>query len=188
MRTEGTEFYSRAKIYKLCSNISEYFYIGSTCNTLTRRLSRHRADSNKFPNRKMFSILREIGWDNIKIILIEEPKNITNKNELLALEDFHIRQHIDNEYCLSSHCAACTKEQKKIRDQQYYIKNKDYITKQQLEYAAKHREERRKYANNHNKQYRKIMTYCVCCDMNILKCDFLRHTKCKSHITNFIQY
>ncbi len=75
--------YSKRKIYKLVDMVNGYFYIGSTCNSLSRRLYEHRAKAKQFPERKVYRYLNEIGFENIRIILIIDYPDCTNKNENL---------------------------------------------------------------------------------------------------------
>ena len=44
--------YSNCKIYKLVDTINNYFYIGSTCDALSKRLVAHRIASKKQTERK----------------------------------------------------------------------------------------------------------------------------------------
>ena len=39
--------YSNAKVYKLISDVDDYFYIGSTCTSLSKRLHQHKSTSKK---------------------------------------------------------------------------------------------------------------------------------------------
>ena len=48
----GQNRYENGKIYKLIDQESEYFYIGSTCDTLSKRLYRHKAAAKTKPNIK----------------------------------------------------------------------------------------------------------------------------------------
>lgn len=103
--------YSHSKIYKLQCN-DGYFYIGSTCNKLRVRLSQHKIKSNTYNDRKIYSHINSIGWDNVRIILIEEFE-CNNKDELRQKEDEYIQKEINNELCLNSYCAYKTVEQTK---------------------------------------------------------------------------
>ena len=39
--------YSKGKIYKITNDLNDDVYIGSTCDTLSRRFSNHKSKSNK---------------------------------------------------------------------------------------------------------------------------------------------
>ena len=64
--------YENTKIYKLILADSEYFYIGSTCeNRLSKRLNVHKCKAKTYPDRKVYKAFNELGWETVKIILIE---------------------------------------------------------------------------------------------------------------------
>jgi len=87
------------KIYKLvCPNY--YFYIGSTITTLNSRFSKHKCDSRTV-NSKVYIYFNKIGWDNVKIQLIEEL-NINSREELLFKEAEYIKNNVNNEKCLNT--------------------------------------------------------------------------------------
>ena len=72
--------YNNSKIYKLINTIDDTFYIGSTTSTLSNRLYWHRSNSkrNIDENRKIYVHFRNIGFENVRIVLIEEF-NLKNK-------------------------------------------------------------------------------------------------------------
>ena len=64
----------QAKIYKIVDNTNDNIYIGSTCKTLQRRLSKHKSDYKRFlkglrRNITSFDILKN---NNYKIELLED--------------------------------------------------------------------------------------------------------------------
>jgi group I intron endonuclease len=81
--------YVFGKIYKLVNNVDDKIYIGSTCTTLARRKSDHKASSKKKPNRPVYQHVNAIGWDNVEIILIEAFA-CNNKMELEKRERYYI--------------------------------------------------------------------------------------------------
>ena len=81
--------YSDSKIYKLVNSVDDNIYVGSTCGTLRLRKSRHKADSKYHPNRHIYMHLNIIGWDNVRIILIESVFAET-KDQLLLREQHWI--------------------------------------------------------------------------------------------------
>ena len=93
--------YENSKIYKLIDPDSGYYYYGSTCGPLTQRLCRHKCDSKRQPERKVYKAYNETGWENVKIIL-EQELYLDNKDELLRAENDVIMAHIHNAKCLNS--------------------------------------------------------------------------------------
>ena len=64
--------YNNTKIYKLVDKINQFYYIGSTTDLLCKRLYQHKISSNRNQEQKVYKYFNSIGWDNAKIILIEE--------------------------------------------------------------------------------------------------------------------
>ena len=76
------------RIYKLVDyNDVNTFYVGSTTQTLSKRLVNHRSDMKRFPDRPKSLWMLEN--PDIKIILIEEVK-VKNRRELEQKEDYYI--------------------------------------------------------------------------------------------------
>ena len=66
-------------------------YIGSTCGPLCKRRASHKTTARRKPNIHIYSHLNEIGWNFVKIILIESfPCN--NRDELIKREQYWIDQ------------------------------------------------------------------------------------------------
>jgi len=76
-----------ANIYKL--EIGNEFYIGSTCN-LTSRLHIHKSrtynENDKRYNEKIYTAIRNINWNNVKIHILE----ICNKEVIKQREQYFI--------------------------------------------------------------------------------------------------
>ncbi len=84
--------YENSKIYKIINDINNDIYIGSTIQKLNKRMQGHRSHSRneeRRPNAKLYKLMRELGCDHFKIILIESF-NCKNKEELIAREQNHI--------------------------------------------------------------------------------------------------
>lgn len=80
--------YKTGKIYKIFNDLTDDIYVGSTCVLLSIRMVRHREESKKKPNRLFYKFLIEKeGWDNFRIILIEDYL-CDRKEELLQREEY----------------------------------------------------------------------------------------------------
>ena len=90
IKQENMPNYNNGKIYNLVNNIDNNIYIGSSCNVLSKRLSEHKRNARIKTERQVYKHLNEIGWLNVKIILIEEFA-CENRNQLLWREDYFIR-------------------------------------------------------------------------------------------------
>jgi group I intron endonuclease len=89
--------YQNGKIYKIVNNQNNIVYIGSTANTLCKRMYGHKGDSKKEScnDRTFYKAVNQIGVENFKIILI---KNFpcSDRNELTAEEYRILREMRDN--------------------------------------------------------------------------------------------
>ena len=87
-----TPDYSLTKIYKLIDvsgdDASIAVYVGHTTRKkLHHRLDYHKYDAKKHPNRKVYAHCLAVGWEHIKIILIEKYP-CADKEEAVAREQY----------------------------------------------------------------------------------------------------
>ena len=165
--------YEDGKIYKLVCNITGSIYIGSTCDTLSRRLVGHRTAYKTFLNGKgcnitSFKILENNDYD---IVLIEFFKCDT-KEELHKRERYFIElldcvnkfipgrsnkeYHIDNKDKISEKQKiyykdnmTVIKEYMKEYSKTYHIDNKDKINERQIIYNKINRDKIKNYTIEH---------------------------------------
>ncbi len=115
--------YQNAKIYQIICNITGERYIGSTCNTFSKRLSQHKTIlkcSSK-------QIIERGDYD---MVLIEDCP-CDNKNQLHA----HERYYIDNMDCVNNNVPGRTRnEWREVnrevlseKDKQRYEANRESI-------------------------------------------------------------
>jgi hypothetical protein len=156
--------YQRGKIYKLVNDTSDNVYIGSTAQTLAKRIGGHRNDYKKYLEGKDKNITSFKLFENdskVSIILIEEyPCN--NKMELERRE----RYYIESMKCLNKVVPTRTwKEYKK----EYNETNKDKILKHMKEY----------YETNKDKisEQNKERVKCDICDKELNKSSLSGHKK-----------
>ena len=64
--------YENSKIYKIIDTVNDYFYIGSTTQRLSKRLSGHKEKAKKFPERQVYRYFNSVSWENVKILLVSE--------------------------------------------------------------------------------------------------------------------
>ena len=160
--------YSNSRIYKIIDNTNGNIYIGSTTQTLSRRLAKHKGhyqsylnDNNNFMT--SFDIIQN---GNYEIVLIENV-NCETKEQLHARERFHIEnnkclnkviptrtRHEYNRYQIENNKEHIQqqkhkhyekyKETIKEKHKTYYDNNSDKIKEQRKQYREEHQEERRK--------------------------------------------
>ena len=191
--------YSKGKIYALRSHNTDLYYIGSTINTLAKRLYKHKCDYKCYMDqntgsqyRSSYKIL-EYGNCYIELIINYECKN---KNELTQKEGEYIRKY-KNQIC-NSEVSGRTRKQyyndhkehyKKWREdnkehlkeyrQKTYNKEKNYLLCK--EYRDKNKERLNKYRRDYYLK-NKNMVMCVVCNIQINECSMKRHIKTKRHI------
>ena len=150
--------YKNAKIYKITDIGYTKMYIGSTCQPLSKRLSKHKADYKQWKDGKRrkvtsFDLFDEFGLENCKIELIENYE-CNCKEELQKKEGEHIK--IND--CINKVIPCRTQKE-------YYIDNKDIILEKNKEYNEKnkdkilayqqeYREANKDKINEKNKEYR----------------------------------
>ena len=145
--------YENGKIYKIVDIGYNKCYIGSTCESLSKRMERHRNKYKSYlkgtvEHTRSFYLFDEYDIENCKIELVENYPCIS-KSELLAREGHHIR----NSDCVNKKIAGRS-------GKQYYEENKEHCLKRQKEYREQHKEQTastlKKYAEEHKEE---IKTY-----------------------------
>ncbi len=82
--------YQNGKIYKLCTDLSDKVYVGSTCLRLSQRKASHKGTSKR-SNSRVYQYINSIGWQNVRIVLLEKyPCN--DKDELRSREEYYRKQ------------------------------------------------------------------------------------------------
>ena len=65
--------YNNAKIYYIWNIIDEEIYVGSTCQTLSQRMTKHRYEANNRPDKMVITTkMNELGVGNFYIDLVEK--------------------------------------------------------------------------------------------------------------------
>ena len=142
--------YHNGKIYKIVDVGYNKQYIGSTTESLSQRMARHRATYNHFlkgnkgHGTNCFELFDEFGVENCKIELIVLCKCET-KDELLREEG----EHIKNNECVNKIVSGRTRKE-------YLEDNKEYFKEYNKQYQEKHQEDIRKnkkaYHQNNREQ------------------------------------
>ena len=84
----GMNRYSKGKIYKIVDVGYNKCYVGSTCESLSKRMERHRNSYNqylqgKYNKARSFELFDEFGVENCKILLLQDYP-CENKEQLRA--------------------------------------------------------------------------------------------------------
>lgn len=140
--------YQKGKIYKLLCEDGHY-YIGSTTQSLYNRFNHHKF-SAKTGTSKAYKYFNNIGWDKVKIELLEDyPCNI--KSELNEKEEYYISKSKTDELCLNINSAQLTEEKRKENMKKYYEEHKEEI----MEYHREYKEKNKDDIDNKRAEYRK---------------------------------
>ena len=149
--------YTKANIYKITNDYNDEVYIGSTCDTLMKRFSGHKTTMNTKPERKLYKLMHEIGFERFRIELIENCA-CDDKYQLRQREGYFIRQlGTLNEQIAGRDDKEYYNDTKEIRleyAKQYREReeNKEHIKKSSEEYREKNRDK----LNEYFKSYRQI--------------------------------
>ena len=193
--------YQNGKIYSIRSYDTDKYYIGSTCQTLTKRLSKHKSNYRDWQNNgkgymTSFEILK---YDDYYIELIEDFP-CENKNQLHKREGELIRENKND--CVNLVIPKRTLKEYKIDNKEkisqdwkkYYEKNKDALIQKQKEYRIDnkdkikilekaYREVNKEKKQDYMKIYRGKVTECDC-GSTIRHSDRARHARSKRHLDN----
>ncbi|MCR9103605.1 MAG: hypothetical protein NXI25_26910 [bacterium] len=126
--------YQNGKIYKITDVGYNQCYFGSTCESLSQRMARHRRRYKAYQDNKDYCastslLFDEYGVENCKIELVENyPCN--SKAELAKREGFYI-QHND---CLNKRVAGRTQKE-------YQEQNADRVKETQKKWYVNHKEQ-----------------------------------------------
>jgi len=118
------ERYANGKIYKLVNNTDDEIYIGSTCDSLARCRWTHKGMAKLKGDEKVYNHLNQIGWDDVKIILIESFP-CGNRTELKKRERYWFDRMIPS---LNSRKPSKSDEERKIMSEKRKMYKKIYRT------------------------------------------------------------
>ena len=142
--------YKNGKVYKILNTISDDVYVGSTCQSLSKRLAKHRASITVRTsyNKKLYVLMREIGVENFYIELIEECP-CDNIEQLRAIEGKYIRELSTLNTQIAGRTkkqyADETREQRKVYATEYRMKNIESIKEKKKVYTQEHKEHKKAY-------------------------------------------
>jgi hypothetical protein len=137
--------YSKTVIYRIsCNDLPEFIYIGSTTE-FTKRKYQHKC-SSKSSEIKLYTTIRENGgWDNWRMIVVEQYLDCKNKIEQKIREQKWIDDLNAN---LNMVNAFITEEQAKLNN----IKNSEYKKIHRENNRVKINEQKKEYYNEHKEQ------------------------------------
>ena len=157
MTEEIKNIYHKSKIYSIRSFLTDKYYIGSTTQPLTKRLSKHKGNytlwlRDKTRPRSYVSSYEILKLNDAYIELIENIK-CENKEELHKREGELIREHKNNIVNI-----VIPNRYKKEQQQENYKKNRDDRLEKQKQY----------YINNKDKIIERNHSKITCECMSII--------------------
>ena len=191
--------FQNAKIYKITNDYNNDIYVGSTCNTLTKRYSLHKCDATKQYNahKPLYKLINEIGFERFRIQLIEEYpcedryqlrqkegqyiRDIGTLNKNIAGRDANEYQKLDKIKEQKQIYRHENKEELNKKKKVFYQLNKEKLKEKKKTYIENNKD----HWNEKQKQYyedRKTRTFkCECgCIVQRMK----QHLKSEKHKTN----
>ena len=157
--------YSKAKIYKITNDFNTDIWIGSTCDTLVKKFSVHKAEAirNLRKDCIIHNLIRENGFDRFRIQLIEDFP-CEDLYQLRQRQGYYIRElKAINKYA---------------DDKDYYEKNKIHLSQLKKEYSQKPEVKER------IKERSSEIIVCEC-GCSLTRYSMSKHRKTKVHL-NFI--
>jgi hypothetical protein len=169
--------YSKSKIYRICSNETEYIYIGSTTQDIQVRFNEHKSCFNRHSQGKQVpycSSFKILQYSTARVELVEEfPCEIIE--QLRVREGFWIQSSTT---CVNTQVAGRTR----LETINSYLKNS---VDKRKEYRELHKDvilEQKKQWYLNAKE--KLHSYHVCdiCGKKYQYSHKVRHTKSKFHL------
>lgn len=105
-------------IYKLVGGGKDYY--GSTTRCLPSRYAEHKWGAKNGKQGGAYSYFNEIGWDNVRIELVEEV-SVETIRDLHEIEN----RYISENECLNRQRAFLSEEERKRRDEKHNQKKKE---------------------------------------------------------------
>jgi hypothetical protein len=177
--------YKSGKIYKITDIGYTKCYTGSTIDSLSSRMSKHRCNYKQYLNSNggscsAFNLFDEFGVQNCKIELIELA-SCNSRMELTRLEGKSIREYdcinkliagrTRSEY---NHDMADVMKQKRLS---YYYENQEQECARSRLYKENNKERVALYRKHHD------ATRCICeCGTDVRRADINRHRKSHLHM------
>jgi hypothetical protein len=145
-------------IYKICcDDLPDYNYVGST-KSFRQRKNYHK-EKSLIHNSKLYVTIRENGgWDNWRMVILEECGEITYTQARIKEEEHRVKLNAN----MNSYKCYRTTEEKKEYDKEWKENNKEFVL-------------------NYHKEYNKKKVTCDCgCIIN--KNHLKRHKESKKHL------
>lgn len=204
-------------VYKITSTAGDKVYVGSTLDSLNRRLVRHKKHFKENPVKTTNSklLFTEYGVETCSIHLLESVE-FEEKADLLFRERYWIE---NTSNCVNQHRPIITDEEKveikrkhyeKVKDteeykknaleiqKRYYANHREKVLEKAKAYAASHKEQKAEYNKEYHDKFKQTDKYAekTARALEWLDCDCgvryqrgnkTRHLKSKQHLAKVNQ-
>jgi predicted GIY-YIG superfamily endonuclease len=160
------------KIYKLCSDDCDEFYIGSTRDFTTRK-SNHKSGCNN-PNNPQYNCkksktIREFGgWENWRMVVIKLMENATKLEAEMQEDAYRVEMNAQLNSMKATRGLMTIEEYRK----QHYIDNKEYYIQHNNQYYKNNKQQLSEIRNKkHNCE----------CGGRYVQGSIARHMKTQKH-------
>ena len=181
--------YQNGKVYKLVNCVDDKIYIGSTCARLSKRFYDHKQTA-KYKPTYVHKHLNSIGWENVRIILIENVIAET-KDQLLIREQHYIDELKPelNKHAAYAHCPHGRRHDKCIECGGTGVCEHNRQKSQCRECGGsqicEHNREKSKCVECHGAsicEHNRQKAQCVDCNGDKYKCIICNHVFCSANI------
>jgi hypothetical protein len=152
-------------IYKICcDDLPEYIYVGSTANFRCRK-NKHKISCNNGDNKKLYTTIRENGgWDNWRMVIIEECGEISLVQVRIKEEECRIKLKANLNSIRCHRTEEEKKEYNKEYNKEYRETNEEYLKEQKKQYIQANKEkikekQKQYYEANKEANIEKIREY-----------------------------
>ena len=175
--------YQNGKIYSIRSHQTDKIYVGSTTQSLSKRMSAHRTAYKKYIiNNDIYVTSYDIlKYDDAYIELIE-------LYPCYSKEELHRRE---GQIIRATNCVnKCIPGRDRTEyDKQYYQDNKEQIMLQKKQYYVQNKEQKYTYNKQYYDQNKEMINQKITCECGseIVKQGLSRHKKSKIHLTKMLE-
>ena len=148
MEAKNKKDYQNARIYTVRNTIEpELIYIGSTCQSLSKRMAKHRTSvkSSQRNTTNLYQKMNELGVENFYIELLHSFP-CSSHDELMAEEGRCIREMGTLNMLINGR-----------KSKEYYQDNKEHILDRCKNYYQENKEERLQYKKEYDNKNREVV-------------------------------
>ena len=180
-------------IYKICcDDLPDFVYVGST-KVFRQRKHQHKSNCNninsKEYDKKLYQTIRENGgWDNWRMVLIEECGEISFIQAKIKEEEQRVKLNANLNMLRCHQTEEEKKEYHKEYKKEWYENNKEHHKEKNKEWRENNKEynkEKSKEWRENNKEKikeKRKEKYTCKCGREILLCVKTQHEKSKKHL------